>query len=138
MLSWDTTYGAYLVFKLAEEYDGLESAIAVVRVVDDGGVGDVEEHMNVHLHLQQANAGYDHLDQRGTLPVRRDDGWMEVEMGRFYNGQQDDSEAEAQLRGIDAHYWKSGLIVEGIEFRPIMTQYRPQENDEGESSNMIR
>ncbi|KAL8484651.1 hypothetical protein ACS0TY_027087 [Phlomoides rotata] len=137
MLSWDTNYGAYLVFKLAEEFYGLESANAVVRFVNDDGVGDVEER-NIDVHLQRVNARYELQEESGAHPVKRDDGWMEIEMGRFYNDQQDGSEVEAQLRGIDAHHWKSGLIVEGIEFRPKRTQYRPYENDEGESSNMIR
>ncbi|KAK6161434.1 hypothetical protein DH2020_004815 [Rehmannia glutinosa] len=117
MLSSSTTYGAYLVFKLAERSYGLESVNAVVRFVNDEADSDAEERAAI-LHLQRSNARHGSRQQTGQLPVRRNDGWMEIEMGNFYSDKGDDGEAEARLIEIKRLGGKSGLIVQGIEFRP--------------------
>ncbi|EXC20803.1 hypothetical protein L484_007385 [Morus notabilis] len=44
-------------------------------------------------------------------PSRNRDGWKEIEMGEFFNEHGDDG-------SVDDYNSKSGLIVEGIEFRP--------------------
>lgn len=51
-------------------------------------------------------------------PRVRDDGWMEVEMGVFYNGNLDDGAIEIRLKEHTSLNWKSGLILEGVEIRP--------------------
>ncbi|KAL1550372.1 F-box protein PP2-B11-like [Salvia divinorum] len=56
--------------------------------------------------------------ESGRVALRRGDGWMEVELGSFYNDQGGDGVVETWLLGRDGVLWKSGLIVEGIEFRP--------------------
>ncbi|KAI3469948.1 hypothetical protein Pfo_026611 [Paulownia fortunei] len=117
MLTSNTMYGAYLVFKLAERFHGLESANAVVRFVNDEADSDAEKRAGI-VHLQRPNARDGSRQQTGQLPERRSDGWMEIEMGNFYNDQGDDGEAEARLMEIQRLHSKSGLIVEGIEFRP--------------------
>ncbi|KAG8372767.1 hypothetical protein BUALT_Bualt12G0101100 [Buddleja alternifolia] len=108
MLSPNTLYGAYLVFKLTERAYGLESAKSIVRVVNDEADCDAEE-----------RASYVQLQGEG-VPVRRGDGWMEIEMGNIYNDEGGDGEVEARLIEIWELHGKSGLIVEGIEFRPKM------------------
>ncbi|KAK6139396.1 hypothetical protein DH2020_026860 [Rehmannia glutinosa] len=47
----------------------------------------------------------------------RGDGWLEVELGEFYN---DGSEKEVKMefREIKGEQLKGGLVVEGIELRP--------------------
>ncbi|PIN21762.1 hypothetical protein CDL12_05532 [Handroanthus impetiginosus] len=114
MLSPHATYGAYLVFKLAERCHGLQSADAVVRFVDVEADNDAEKRAGV-VHLQQDNGS---PRQSGQLPVRRSDGWLEIELGKFCNGRGDNGDAEARLMEIEVLSGKSGLIVEGIEFRP--------------------
>ncbi|PIN17714.1 hypothetical protein CDL12_09624 [Handroanthus impetiginosus] len=135
MLSPNTTYGAYLVFKLAERCYGLELANAVVRFVDNEADNDAEERA-ITVHLQQAkarnrarrltgqvpvrilNVQNGAQRQTGQVPERRSDGWMEIELGDFYNDEGYDGDVEARLIEIKRLYGKSGLIVEGIEFRP--------------------
>ncbi|PIN17711.1 hypothetical protein CDL12_09621 [Handroanthus impetiginosus] len=117
MLSPSTTYGAYLVFKLAEGCYGLELANAVVRFVDSEADNDAEERA-ITVHLQQANARNGARWQTGQVPARRSDGWMEIELGDFYNDEGYDGDVEARLIEIKRRHGKSGLIVEGIEFRP--------------------
>nr|GMD67859.1 F-box protein PP2-B10-like [Ipomoea batatas] len=47
----------------------------------------------------------------------RSDGWMEVEMGSFYNDA-GDGDVEALFFEIWPFEWKRVLIVQGFEFRP--------------------
>ncbi|KAG6431251.1 hypothetical protein SASPL_109329 [Salvia splendens] len=56
--------------------------------------------------------------QSGRVAVRRGDGWMEVELGSFYNDRGAHGVVETWLLGREGHQWKSGLIVQGVEFRP--------------------
>lgn len=50
---------------------------------------------------------------------KREDGWMEVELGEFFNGEGDDEdEVKMSLMEIKGHQLKGGLIIEGIEVRP--------------------
>ncbi|XP_066339843.1 disease resistance protein RGA5-like isoform X1 [Miscanthus floridulus] len=51
-------------------------------------------------------------------PRARGDGWMEVTLGDFYNGNLDDGTIEIRLMEHRSLNWKSGLIVEGVEIRP--------------------
>ncbi|KAK8599711.1 hypothetical protein V6N13_060465 [Hibiscus sabdariffa] len=47
----------------------------------------------------------------------RGDGWIEVEMGEFFNEYGDDGTLDFILKEVDGYY-KEGLIIEGIELRP--------------------
>lgn len=147
MLSSNTIYGAYLVFKLHREPYGLESANAFVRFKNDrvdGGderkaildhfgqesardrhsrtgevpvrIGDGLTEIGV-VHLQRAYGSQQQQEQSGRVGVGRGDGWMEVELGSFFNDRGDDGAVETWLLGKDGYQGKSGLIVR-IEFRP--------------------
>ena len=48
---------------------------------------------------------------------KREDGWMEIELGEFFNGEGDE-EVKMSLKEIKGHQLKGGLIIEGIEVRP--------------------
>ena len=52
-----------------------------------------------------------------TRPEAREDGWMEAELGEFYNDSCCDDISFSIIKTNTPH-WKSGLIVQGIEFRP--------------------
>nr|DAD36998.1 TPA_asm: hypothetical protein HUJ06_007639 [Nelumbo nucifera] len=132
VLSPRTTYAAYLVFKLAEERQGLGLVPAEVFVSFIGdGVGEVENH-NVYLdeYWPSYDPWYPFLSPtvlpppaslrqpEGQSPREREDGWMEIEMGEFFNDQGDDGEVQMCLMEVKGGHWKSGLIVEGIELRP--------------------
>ncbi|XP_057809660.1 F-box protein PP2-B10-like isoform X2 [Salvia miltiorrhiza] len=110
MLSSNTIYGAYLVFKLDDRKAyGLKSANAFVRIGD--GLTEI-----VAVHLQAATGSQQ--QHSGRVAVRRSDEWMEVELGSFYRDGGDDGTVETWLLGTEGRQWKSGLIVQGIEFRP--------------------
>ncbi|KAH9755364.1 F-box protein PP2-B15 [Citrus sinensis] len=49
-----------------------------------------------------------------------DDGWMEVELGEFISGDEEDDhrEVKMRLRKVKGYQLKGGLVSEGIEVRP--------------------
>ncbi|CAK9154655.1 unnamed protein product [Ilex paraguariensis] len=126
MLSPKTTYAAYLVFKLAEWNHGLDvPSKASVGFVAEGQEGAEDSNHTVYLKLAtdrpQPLRGLRRRAARqpnGRLPQKRVDGWMEIELGEFFNDLGDEGEVEMQLNETQQGHWKTGLIVEGIELRP--------------------
>ncbi|XP_071938218.1 F-box protein PP2-B11-like [Coffea arabica] len=118
MLSTGTTYAAFLVFKIAEEYYGIEKATSLIRFVNHESDGEAKRRAApVHLVSRE---GMNHpAEFGGKFPKMRTDGWMELELGKFYTDRGDDGQVEARLIEIISLHGKSGLIVEGIEFRPV-------------------
>nr|GMD59862.1 F-box protein PP2-B10-like [Ipomoea batatas] len=108
MLSATTNYAAYLVFRFAGNAYGLLLSKALVRLVSQESEED---------DAQNGADNLVHLFNRSTRR-ERSDGWMEVEMGSFYNYAGDDSDVEAQFTELWPFEWKRVLIVQGFEFRP--------------------
>lgn len=109
-LSKRTKYVVYIVFKLEHKWRGLETVNAVVRFVDSVSDVDAEQRARV-VHF--AGRG-----PRETLPFKRADGWMELKMGDFFNDAGEDGDVDARLMETKKLNDKSGLIVQGMEFRP--------------------
>lgn len=118
MLSRDSTYAAYIVFKTTDlcggfDYPGQDASITVagststrkvcLRNDDDEEAEDVERWLPVYAEIP-------------VLPRERTDGWMELEMGEFCNKDGDDG--EVCIRLSETTTFKRGLIVRGIEIRP--------------------
>nr|TKW00730.1 hypothetical protein SEVIR_8G130800v2 [Setaria viridis] len=105
-LSTDTSYDIYLVYKLADEHDGLrwgESYVAVDGVhTTDGIVSFVDEDA-----VRVDGVAY---------PVTRSEGWMELWLGEFYN-KHGDTEVKVSASEKTDTYAKIGLIIEGMEVR---------------------
>jgi hypothetical protein len=58
-------------------------------------------------------------DEDDERPKERGDGWLEMELGEFFNGgEDDDGEVEMSVLEVKGGNWKGGLIVQGIEIRP--------------------
>ncbi|KAJ4802419.1 F-box protein [Rhynchospora pubera] len=130
-LSAKTRYGAYLVYKLTETACGLGCPIGKIKQQASVSIGRQISKSTVclqtfheryigkrfrkwrvpHETVEFSNGG------AGT-PKERGDGWKEVELGTFYNENGEDGVVEMSLREINGLYWKSGLIVQGIEIRP--------------------
>ncbi|RVW38726.1 F-box protein PP2-B10 [Vitis vinifera] len=55
------------------------------------------------------------------VPHMRKDGWLELEMGSFFNDKNEDDELEMEMRNFHIRTPKSGLILEGVELRPTPT-----------------
>ncbi|KAJ8561207.1 hypothetical protein K7X08_027397 [Anisodus acutangulus] len=136
MLSPKTDYAAYLVFKLKNVSNGLESANAIIRFVNYESDTETENQANtVKLATwtqNRRNFGGDNNQQiiaSGKIPKMRDDGWLEVELGYFNSKKGDDGPVEARLIEIKRLHYKAGLFVEGIEFRPKIIEYKLSETD---------
>ncbi|KAL7081368.1 hypothetical protein ACP275_14G035600 [Erythranthe tilingii] len=109
MLSQNTNYAAYMVFSL-ERMDGLRSSKTIVRFL--------KNHQSKNNTSKNENF---ESRETGKIAKTRGDGWMEIEMGKFYNGCSEEygEVVEAWLTEIHNPEGKSGLVVEGIEFRPV-------------------
>ncbi|XP_050234722.1 F-box protein At2g02240-like isoform X3 [Mercurialis annua] len=112
MLSPETSYVTYLVFRLREDAAGLDSYATEVSI---GIVGGEKHKASICLMPE--------VDQRqsrscvGLLcPKRRQDLWLEIEIGEYLNRIGEDGELEMSLLEMNAP--KTGLIVQGIEIRP--------------------
>ncbi|CAL4967591.1 unnamed protein product [Urochloa decumbens] len=125
MLSQNSAYAAYIVFKVARGAYGLGSHFAETSV----SLGGSESARQVCL--DDLNRGYDE-SRRGPRPIgrgrieippdvlvpcERADGWLELEMGEFQNAEGEDGEVSIKLMQTSSTV-KSGLIVQGIEIRP--------------------
>ncbi|KAK9009761.1 hypothetical protein V6N11_036289 [Hibiscus sabdariffa] len=107
ILSPNTNYAAYLVYKL-KAVDGIAFKQRLVGLsINVGGVAS-REVRRVSLYPRDESR---HVRERG-------DGWIEAEMGEFYNERGDDGTVEFVLKQSDSGYPVRGLIVEGIELRP--------------------
>ncbi|KAB1212096.1 putative F-box protein PP2-B12 [Morella rubra] len=65
-----------------------------------------------YLHSEKASG-----TREGRHPHRTEDKWLEIEIGEFFNGQ-DDHVVEMRWWEIEDGGWKHGLVVHGIELRP--------------------
>ncbi|MCD7446002.1 hypothetical protein HAX54_024706 [Datura stramonium] len=105
MLSPKTDYAAYLVFKLAAITDGLDYANSTI-------IRFLNYQYKIEIDKQAITGKLE------PLPKMRGDGWMEVELGYFNSREGSDGPVEARFINIKSLYYKGGLIIEGIEFRP--------------------
>ncbi|KAL5211645.1 hypothetical protein ABZP36_022492 [Zizania latifolia] len=111
MLSPNSTYVAYMVFKIADEFYGLKHPLQEASV----SLGGRKSRRKVSVLMQRCRQ-VPH-EENVTVPQRRADGWMELEMGEFFNEEGEDGEARFCLTEINGGNWKRGLIVQGIEIR---------------------
>lgn len=147
ILSPNTTYTAYLVFKLTDasfgfEFQPVETSVGLV------GSGETQKR-TVYLDMervsrrlrQQQQQQLGHRIPRHIRPInfrnrymaaedprkagatnlsKREDGWLETELGDFYHGGGggDNSELEMSFMEVKHGNWKGGIIVQGIEIRP--------------------
>ncbi|KAH7865968.1 hypothetical protein Vadar_013675 [Vaccinium darrowii] len=125
LLSPQTTYVVYLVFRLRSRLCTLglipPKAKASVRFFDGergdgGGDGDRHGHGIEIINIVSLGIQPSHLD--GQFARYREDKWMEIELGEFFNGQGDTGEIEMRLTAVEGGHWSYDIFVEGIELRP--------------------
>ncbi|WOK95394.1 F-box protein PP2-B12 [Canna indica] len=141
MLTRKATYAAYLVYKLADWSRGLahppqEASVTVglrsstthmvrLQPSDDPAharsnrsrFGPLRRPIHPDVGGEEAGGGGGGAFAP-SVPRVRDDGWMEVEMGAFYNDEGDEGEVVMSLMQVKSSNWKKGLIIQGIEIRP--------------------
>ncbi|XP_050278068.1 F-box protein PP2-B10-like, partial [Quercus robur] len=120
ILSPKTRYAAYLVYKLwsgARGFDGPPFKASV------GTVGGEVYKQTVRLGLfvmepSQQDRIILPSQQHTSHPKQRIDGWLEIELGQFFNGGGEDDKLQIKLKEVEANTQKIGLIVEGIKIKP--------------------
>lgn len=130
MLSPKTFYVAYLVVKFADRAYGLDFLPSEVSVE----LGNFKSQGKVNLNPQEGRKKpLQHVhflnrletlrrsrllqDQGRRGLCERENGWMEIELGSFFNDGNGE-EVKISLREVKGQHLRGGLIVEGIEIRP--------------------
>ncbi|KAF6147678.1 hypothetical protein GIB67_003009, partial [Kingdonia uniflora] len=108
-LSPKTKYGAYIVYQLTSNATGFNVTV------------DPRVELTIKLKKKTVSTTHVHLDPKSKLnppPRQRGGGWMEIEMGSFFNSQGEDGDVLAILKEVTHNHEKSGLVIQGIEIRP--------------------
>ncbi|KAJ0873146.1 putative protein kinase RLK-Pelle-CrRLK1L-1 family [Helianthus annuus] len=112
MLSQDTEYVCYLVFKLSEKCGGLHCP---VKVRDLLRRNNKEAEI---VYFRTPSPWNSH--ENNSVPEQREDGWMEVKVWKFNsNHQLKNGSIRVNLKLITYEGTMSGLILCGLEFRPM-------------------
>ncbi|KAJ8572841.1 hypothetical protein K7X08_009352 [Anisodus acutangulus] len=130
-LSPNTTYGAYLLMKISDGSFGLDSIPAEISIK----VGNQEsvsstaylrhprskkkeqlESLFYRNRMEMLKTRVNKGDER--MPREREDGWLEIQLGDFFNGGNGDEEITMRLMEVKGYHVKGGLVIEGIELRP--------------------
>ncbi|KAF8667325.1 hypothetical protein HU200_053000 [Digitaria exilis] len=118
-LSPNTKYAVYLVFRLEDETYGLHCPTQEAHIT----TGDQVAKRRVSLYPRTTQAGEGEQGGRAeedstlSYPREREDDWMEVQLGEFYNHQEDTEVVDFRLLEHVQLHWKKGLMLEGIEIR---------------------
>ncbi|KAL9411202.1 hypothetical protein AB3S75_044904 [Citrus x aurantiifolia] len=107
VLSLRTNYASYLVFKFVESKYGFERRPVESGVYIEGCDNGLRRRLLLDPSRNMARLSQD-----------RGDGWMEIEMGEFFNENGDDGMLVCSLFEFDGFITKHGLIIQGIELRP--------------------
>ncbi|XP_028780938.1 F-box protein PP2-B15 [Neltuma alba] len=128
ILTPNTWYGAYLIMKVSHRAYGLDSAASEVTVEVGNVVRKGKSYLCSRCEREQKMETLFYGNRREMLrgspgteedqkfPSTREDGWMEIELGEFDSGEEDQ---EVKMSMMEAGYQlKAGLILEGIQIRP--------------------
>ncbi|CAJ1972453.1 unnamed protein product [Sphenostylis stenocarpa] len=108
-LSSNTHYAAFLVFKMINA-SGFHYHPTVLSVGISGGSTNTKY---VCLDLNLNNNRLTELQ----CPKVRSDGWLEIEMGEFFNSGLEEDQVQMRVMETTSHILKCGFILEGIEIR---------------------
>ncbi|XP_024007468.1 LOW QUALITY PROTEIN: F-box protein At2g02240 [Eutrema salsugineum] len=114
ILSPRTRYSAYVVYKTRNGCHGFRDLPIQV------GIGLLGQTTNKRFICFDESS--DRIKKRELMKSKmREDGWIEAEIGDFFNERGSSlgcDEIELSIVDITSPYWKRGLIIQGIEFRP--------------------
>jgi hypothetical protein len=138
-LSRNTRYAAYLVFKMIDDY-GFENEPMDLSIDVEGGHSSTK---SVCLdpnasHNKERTCSRNHSYKRRTVckcpgprwrpfpnviglqrPTMRSDGWLEIEMGEFFNSRLEGEEVQMSVvEELESGNKKGNFFLEGIEVRP--------------------
>ncbi|XP_065880938.1 putative F-box protein PP2-B12 [Euphorbia lathyris] len=135
MLSPATRYEAYLVYQSTGahgfEYHPTEATVGLagtegckltVYLIGERGGNPRRYQMVRRIGWLRRNRilelqGYEG-DREVQYPRTREDGWIEVKLGEFFNKEGQDGDLEISILEVKSGFWKRGILVQGIEIRP--------------------
>ncbi|KAJ3693157.1 hypothetical protein LUZ60_012252 [Juncus effusus] len=147
LLSRKTTYAAYLIFKVngngrSFSFQPQETSVTATGHTNSRMVSLAPDRdsarrnslmfrsflswrgvltLPVVEHEFDRDDYFDSKNDEIGFPSLRRDGWMEIELGEFYNeGENNDENGEVEMSFMEVkgRHCKRGLIVQGIEIRP--------------------
>lgn len=142
MLSTETRYVAYLVYKLTTntygfKYHPAEVSVGLsgVEITTEGQIKTVfldpevyQRQRYEHGQIPGRRMGmFNRFRRLGVHfnvgpplngPKPRPDGWLEIELGEFLIEKGQEGELKMSVMEVKGGNWKGGLIVQGIEIRP--------------------
>ncbi|KAL8540897.1 hypothetical protein ACS0TY_002227 [Phlomoides rotata] len=118
LLSPNTTYGAYLIIQVMDRAFGLDMVPSEVSI--EIGANKVQKTLYLKSDECQRQGLKESRERENQAICPRGDGWLEVELGEFYNNGRGEEEEEVKMwfREIKGVHLKGGIVVEGIELRP--------------------
>ncbi|KAK9215638.1 hypothetical protein WN944_007643 [Citrus x changshan-huyou] len=135
MLSPNTMCGSYLLIKITHQAYGLdlkpsETFLEMENQTISANIAYLSFKDKKKHHLE--SLFYGNRKQMVKSRVRSegggderfaresDDGWMGIELGEFFSGDEEDDHREVKmsLREVKGYQLKGGLVIEGIEVRP--------------------
>ncbi|KAF5805474.1 putative phloem protein [Helianthus annuus] len=143
MLSPNTVYVAFMVFKSTSETHGFDNQPAEVSMginglesqthtvfIDPEGGGERRRYpvvprrgMGMLLRGREPNPNLTRspspvtVSSNDKVPKEREDGWVEIELGE-YLVKKGEGELVMSMKEVKGRNWKGGLVIQGIEIRP--------------------
>lgn len=119
MLSQNTTYAAYLVIQLVDRAFGLDTVASEASI--EVGNYKCKRAINLKSEKFKRRAGLKELKEGEDIGIRRrGDGWLEVGLGEFRCNGRKEEEVNMRFKETKGVHLKGGIVVEGIELRPII------------------
>ncbi|KAI3735753.1 hypothetical protein L6452_15265 [Arctium lappa] len=138
MLSPDTCYVAFIVFKSTSETYGFDYQPAEVSIGISGRKTQTQtvfleprsDQRRQHPVVPRRRMGMFHRGHRanpigpinpssnGNGPKEREDGWLEIELGEYFIKKGEEGELEMSMTEVKGGNWKGALVIQGIEIRP--------------------
>ncbi|KAK9049196.1 hypothetical protein SSX86_031837 [Deinandra increscens subsp. villosa] len=128
-LSSNTTYGAYLIIKVSDHSFGLDSIPCETSISNTTSLVTSTTYLCPLDERKQQLESLFFMNRRQMMekrvvdgecrrPTKRGDGWMEIKLGEFLVGEKSE-EVKLKLMEVKGQQLKGGLIIEGIEVRPL-------------------
>ncbi|XP_030544853.1 F-box protein PP2-B15-like [Rhodamnia argentea] len=121
MLSPNTLYEAHLIMKISHRAYGLDAMPCQASIQLKNQVVSTSAAILQRNHQASRDKQRPGTEGAEKVPMEREDGWMEVELGEFFNGGVGVDPHEVvkmSFKEVKGYQLKGGLVIEGIEVRP--------------------
>ncbi|KAE9619076.1 hypothetical protein Lal_00047899 [Lupinus albus] len=113
-LSPNTHYAAYFVFKMIDPEGFLRYPVELALEISGGQSTTKKVCLDPNIDGRSVTSRLQGLQR----PNMKSNGWLEIEIGEFFNSGLEDDEVQMSVLETKGGNWKNGLVIEGIEVRP--------------------